>query len=381
MQRSALLVAFVVAVAACSDTEAPPTTAPDPSESVDTTTTVTVAPVPPTTEPSATLSPATLSSRIVVAAGDGSNAGIYVIRADGSGLENLTNEPGWHAYASWSPDGSRILFEAQLGSSTHLQIFVMKADGGDLTQLTDDPGKDAFQAQWSPDGSRIAFVRSREAYHRDPQEIWVMEADGSNQQLLSGFDSRGPVWSPDGQSIAFLFSNETYVIAATGGERLQITDLGAFPVSWSPDGETLVVEASRGAVAGGPHNLATDLWLVGLDGSAPTQLTNAPGRDWEARWSPDGSQLLFSSDRDGNEEIYLINAGGSDLARLTTQPGIDGAGRWSDDATSMLFMSNRDGEMAIYVMSVDGTDVTRVWPEDSAPAPIWFAGLEWSPTD
>ena len=319
-------------------------------------------------------------SRIVVAAGEGGNIDIYVIRADGSQLKNLTNDSGAHVYPTWSPDGSRILFEARRGPSIHLQIFVMNADGSELTELTDDPERDAFQAHWSPDGLRIAFVRADRAYHRDPQEIWVMDADGSNQLLLSDGDSRGPVWSPDGRSIAFVFSNETYSVPAAGGERIQITDLDAAPVGWSPDGEMLVVEAGRGAVAGGAHDLAGDLWLVAEDGSAPTQLTDAPGRDYGARWSPDGSRLLFNSDRDGKEEIYLINADGSGLTRLTMELGIDGAGRWSDNGTAILFMSDREGEMALYVMDVDGSDVTRIWPEGSPAAPIWFTGLEWSET-
>ena len=189
----------------------------------------------------------------VVARGPaGGDSEIFLVNADGTGLTNLSDNPGSDAYPHWSPDGAELVFESLRKGNFHVQVYLVKADGTGLTPLTDDPGTDAFQAAWSPDGSRIVFVRARRAYHADPQEIWLMNADGSGQMRLSVGDSRGPVWSPDGASIAFsLFEPlaaqswpegmSTYVVDADGAGITQLTDHGS-PLSWSPDGEPIAID-------------------------------------------------------------------------------------------------------------------------------------------
>ena len=328
--------------------------------------------------------------RIAVAARGpaGGDSEIYLVNADGTGYTNLSDNPGVDAYPRWSPDGTKLVFESLRKGNFHLQIYLVKADGTGLTALTDDRETDAFQAAWSPDGSRIVFVRARQAYRRDPQEIWLMNADGSGEMRLSGGNSRGPVWSPDGTNIAFsLFHDSaagwqqgvaTYVVNADDAGITQLTDHGS-PLSWSPDGAQIAIESGRDAIVGGPHDIGTDIWVVNADGSGQRRLTNQPGRDYSAVWSPDGGRVLFVSDRDGNENIYVINADGSGLTRLTDEPAIDGAAMWSNDGTRILFISGRDGEMALYTMHADGSDQAPLVIDTGAPVPIWFLGLAWAP--
>ena len=101
----------------------------------------------------------------------------------------MTNNPrdDWHP--SWSPDGERIAFASEMEGN--FEIYVMDADGENQQRLTDDPRSD-WHPSWSPDGERIAFTSDRD---RD-FEIYVMDADGGNQQKLTNNvdDDTDPAW-------------------------------------------------------------------------------------------------------------------------------------------------------------------------------------------
>jgi Tol biopolymer transport system component len=122
-------------------------------------------------------------------------------------------------YPAWSPDGTRIAFMSQepgaSGDDPDYNIFVMKADGTGITRLTDAPGSDGFPS-WSPDGTRIAFSSTRDDCRHATapdcrstgdigphHEVWIMDANGSNQHRLSGTFGQFSSWSPDGSAIVF----------------------------------------------------------------------------------------------------------------------------------------------------------------------------------
>jgi len=83
-------------------------------------------------------------------------------------------------HPSWSPDGSRIAFISSRDGN--YEIYVMDADGSNQQCLTDNPANDWYPS-WSPDGSRIVFTSDRDDNRNI--EIYVMDTDGSNQQRLS----------------------------------------------------------------------------------------------------------------------------------------------------------------------------------------------------
>jgi pimeloyl-ACP methyl ester carboxylesterase len=93
---------------------------------------------------------------------------------------------------------------------------------------------------------------------------------------------------------------------------------------------------------------------VSADGSDVRQLTNQPGDDYWATWSPDGTQIAFASERDGNFEIYVMNADGSNQQRLTMERGDDLEPAWSPDGTKIAYMYYSAGRAKIYIMDVDG---------------------------
>ena len=165
------------------------------------------------------------------------NTDIYTIRLDGSNLTNLTHDPAEDFNANdynpaWSPDRKKIAFMSDHRGSTtgNTNIFVMNPDGSGLSQLTYNPGYDAFLS-WSPDGQRIVYFSSPIAESNVQGQLIVMNADGSDKTILTTvgyyyFRS----WSPDSQKIVYVeprFKGERYqdagiyVVDIDGKNRLE----------------------------------------------------------------------------------------------------------------------------------------------------------------
>jgi TolB protein len=174
------------------------------------------------------------------------NSEIYVMNADGSGQRNLTRSPATDSFfpdiqartaqhSAWSPNGRTIVFVSNRGGNR--DIYVMNADGSGLQRLTRNPKSDDDPV-WSPDGRTIAFVSRRDG---NP-EVYVMNADGSEQRNLTrnpGRD-RAPAWSPGGRTIAFHSNrdrnSEIYLMNADGSGQHNLTRYrnNDFSLAWAP---------------------------------------------------------------------------------------------------------------------------------------------------
>jgi len=140
----------------------------------------------------------------------------------------------------WSPTASKIAFMSDRNGNR--DIYLMNADGSELQNLTNTPHPEG-RPEWSPDGSRIAFMSNREGnFNLGNFQVYVMNADGSGQaRLTSYYDSviDDLKWSPDGTQISFRrgktgTDNEVYVI----GVALNLTNNPASDLRgrWQPTG-------------------------------------------------------------------------------------------------------------------------------------------------
>lgn len=105
-----------------------------------------------------------------------------------------------------------------------------------------------------------------------------------------------------------------------------------------------------------------DIFRSSPNGSELTQLTNTKGYDAECAYSPDGQQIVFCSDRDGDADLYVMNADGTDVRQLTDAPGYDGGPFFSPDGKWIIFRSDREKKeyLQIYAIGVDGKNEVRL---------------------
>lgn len=240
------------------------------------------------------------------------------------------------------------------------QIFVMGVDGSDLRQVNPPVAKDMSDGNYStdaavsPDGSKVAYTRGRSI------DVVELESGETTTVYEGGYQ---PVFSPDGSMLAVTDGSNISVMNADGSDvRVLARDEGGSQMTFSPDGSMLVYNVSgylvETPVAGGASRVVLR-----------DQFWNA-----DPAYSPDGSTLVFSSNRGGNNgsEIYAMPAGGGDITPLTDTYSVHP--EFSGDGTS-IFYTRATTETGVPVkdvtgptraevasMNADGSDEKRVTP-------------------
>lgn len=256
---------------------------------------------------------------------------IFIMNPDGTGVTNLTPNTSLNINPVISPDGSTILFSS--GRNGGFQLFTMDIDGSNVKQITDfDDPATLREPSYSPDGSRIAF--NAYADGSAARDIYVIDSDGTNLKRLTDNGTTidlNQVWSPNGDRIAFTSGRdgdaEIYTMKPDGSDVKQLThnDYADATPAWSPDGTKIAYASSPGEYA--------DIYTMNADGTGKTQVTDAPETDEFPSWSPDGSEIVFETLREEGyvSELYKKNADGSGSAtKLTADTDLSPYGSDSD---------------------------------------------------
>ncbi len=195
---------------------------------------------------------------------------VFASNLDGSGLRQLTTEEGYDAEATFSPAGDRIVFTSARDGD--LELYSMAPDGSDVIRLTDRPGYDGG-AFYSPDGSKIIW---RAHYPGEGPEL-----EDYRRLLSQGLLRPGEL--------------EIYIMDADGSNQRQLTQLGGanFAPYWHPSGEKIVFSSNHHD----PDGRDFEIYMINVDGSGLTRITYSEGFDGFPVFSPDGQHLVFGSNR------------------------------------------------------------------------------------
>ncbi len=220
---------------------------------------------------------------------------IFRARRDGSSLRRLTDEPGYDAEATAGPDGSLVFTSDRTGD---LELFRMNADGSGVKQLTHTPGYDGG-AFFSADGRRICYRAARPGDAQKMEEYRALLRDG----LIRPSEL------------------EIWVMDADGSDQVRLTDNGAanFCPFFQPGRDRIIFSSN----VGDPKKRDFNLFLVDIETKAVEQVTFDPTFDGFPMFSPDGKRLVFASNRGAEKpgETNIFMAEWIDRADRRTEPG------------------------------------------------------------
>ena len=290
---------------------------------------------------------------------------------------------------SWSPHGLRIAFWGAFGARIgQRDIFTISAEGGTPVPVTLDPPID-WNPVWSADGRHLYFSSNRGG----PMNLWRVPIDEKSGNVLGALE---PVTAPsasaglmsmsaDGRLLAYnSFANSETILrvaldpttAAVRGEPVTViagSRSFTFPAS-SPDGAWVAFSSMTPQF---------DIFISRADGSGIRQLTNDPANDKFPAWSPDGHEIAFMSNRDGQNQIWSIRSDGSGLRRLTAAKDGGGFGSdWSPDGSKLILHSAPHppgGKMLVFDPRAEWARQTPRTISTLVEPGIDFNETSWSP--
>lgn len=312
-----------------------------------------------------------------------------------------------------SPDGQRVaMVVTTIDEHKHeyrSAIWVAPVDGGEARRFTTGSAN-AHSPSWSPDGRFLAFVSEREGdaiaekegkeqkkLGKGKPQIWILPMEGGEAYQLTFMEhgASSPVWSPDGKSV--LFNAQVGPADEETADGKKLPKVRVIDNLWHKlDGVGFIYE----------HR--SHLFLLPASGGTPQQLTDGDWDDGDAAWSPDGSQIVFASDRSADRwripgaDIYTlaISDGKTGELRCLTDSTLGcGSPSWSPDGKTIAFLAaakfRSAGHMYLYTLPASAehaqpTNLTAefdgscmdwtnsdIGDEHLMPAPVWSAdGLE-----
>ncbi len=284
------------------------------------------------------------------------NADIWMVSWDGKESIQLTHSPDGESQGRWSPDGKYFSFVSSRNGLTSSQIWLMDRRGGEAKQLTDLKKGDLTDYAWSPDGKKIALViKSPGDTSKNKSPKPIVLDRFQFKQDVEGYLTKKPV---------HLY---LYDIATKKIDTLTKGNYDETNPKWSPDGSQIAFISNR--TEDPDRNENSDIWLIDAkSGATMKQLTKWTGRDGSIDWSPDGKQIAYL--RSTSSENYImydqsvlcvISKDGGEpklLTKALDRPVT--AARWSKDGNNIFALVSDDRTRYIAQFSSADGKMTKV---------------------
>ncbi|XWN38141.1 MAG: DUF5050 domain-containing protein [Balneola sp.] len=213
----------------------------------------------------------------------------------------------------------------------------------------------------------------------DNYEIFVMNADGSEQRNISNNPGVDWVYYAYRDRLYFISDRDStsrkyflYEMKWDGTEIRRITDFLVHD-SWMSsrkEGTEFVISINEN-----DNFESRDLYIINIEGEIITKLTDDKFQNTDAHFSPDGTQIVFRSNRSEQDELYIINDDGTELRQLTNYPKDDesaldweyhaGPPQWID-STKISYISKQNYNYSIFSISPEGTDIKQLTPDTTS---------------
>ena len=225
----------------------------------------------------------------------------------------------------------------------------------------------------SPDGGFLAFEMWSSTQLGGLASVKIARADGSAARSLGKRFGRSPSFSPDGSHVTLVYTEGLFLVSPAGNtEQLvrnwyvtdEVNEPLISPQAWSPNGLFILLSQRPDVGAGNPQ----EIWAIEVADGSYQRLVTPPSE--RPSMSIDG-WLVFQGNIDGNYNIFVMDPAGN-VFRGTTHSASDVKPVWSPDGSKILFVSNRDGNDEIYTMNRDGSNLTNLTRHPASQTdPYW----------
>ncbi|WP_246674347.1 MULTISPECIES: Tol-Pal system beta propeller repeat protein TolB [unclassified Mesorhizobium] len=223
--------------------------------------------------------------------------------------------------------------------------------------------------------TRVVFVDESGAKNARKKRLAIMDQDGANVRYLS--DGRAivltPRFSPNRQEITYMSYEsgqpKVYLLQIETGQRELVGNFPGmtFAPRFSPDGQKVIMSLLR-------DDGNSNIFAMDLRSRSTTRLTDSTAIDTSPSYSPDGSQIVFTSDRgggSGRSQIYVMGADGSNPHRISFGDGVYSTPVWSPRGDLIAFTKQSGGEFQIGVMKTDGSGERILSSGFQQEGPTW----------
>jgi dipeptidyl aminopeptidase/acylaminoacyl peptidase len=299
------------------------------------------------------------------------NSDIWMVSWDGKESIQLTHTSDGESQPRWSPDGKYLSFVSSRNGLENSQIWLMDRRGGEAKQLTDLKKGDLSEYAWSPDSKKIALVLKTPSDTSKVKTPKPIVIDRYKfKQDVEGYLTKKPIH-------LYLYDIST--------KKLDTLTSGSYDETsprWSPDGSQIAFLSNR--TEDPDRNVNTDIWVMDAKPNAQMkQITTWTGRESSPEWSPDGNQIAYlRSTSSENFNFYdqailcVISKDGGEPKLLTKS--LDrpvGSPKWTKDGSSIMAFVGDDRTKYVAQFSVSDGKMTK-----TASGNRSFNGLEKHPS-